>query len=76
MNCNLVLNLSSVLLHMILRKMFVIELFLLLGKCHIHQTKCSNSKPNFANFKTAFKMYFESVKCKKKIEKPKDLYLC
>ena len=49
MNCNLVLNLSSVLLHtnefdFSKRKMYVIDLFLLLGKFNIHQTKWSNSK--------------------------------
>jgi len=64
MNCNLVLNLSSVLLNtndfeFPVRKMYVVDLFLLLGKFHIHQSKWSNSKPNFAHFKTAFKMYFE-----------------
>jgi len=77
---------SSVLLHtndfdFPIRKMYrfenVIDMFLLLGKFHIPQSKWTNSKPNFDHFKTAFKMYFESVKLKKKkIEKPKDLYLC
>jgi len=41
--------------------MYVTDLFLV-GKFNIHQSKWSNSKPNFAHFKTAFKMYFESVK--------------
>ncbi len=58
----LVLNLSFVLLHsneydFSKRKIFIIDLFLLLGKCYIHQTKWSNLKPNFAHFQTAFKAY-------------------
>jgi len=44
------------------RENYIIDLFLLFGKLYIHQTKWSNSKPNFSNFKTAFKVYLESVK--------------
>jgi len=45
--------------------MYVIDLFLLLGTFFIHQTKWSNSNPNFAHFKSVFKMHFESVNFKK-----------
>ncbi len=68
-NCILVLYLSFVLLHsndFSKRKICIIDLFLLLGKCYIHQTEWSNLKPNFDHFQTAFKAYLESIKTLKK----------
>lgn len=66
LNCNLNLSLSSVVLHfneydVSKGKMFLIDLFLLLGKFYIHQVKWSNSEPNFVHFQTAFKIYLESI---------------
>ncbi len=80
MNCIIVLNLSFVLLHsneydFSKRTIFIIDLFLQLGKFYIHQTKWSNLKPNFARFQTAFKAYLESIKSLKNRKAQRTVYL-
>jgi len=42
----------------------MINLMILLGKFHIHKSKCNNSKPCLKGFFLAdFMLYIESLKC-------------
>jgi len=49
------------------KNIFVIQLFIILGKYHIHKCKWSNSQPCFKAFHFYFKLYYKTIENMKAI---------
>lgn len=43
------------------RKWYIINLLIILGKCHIHEDKFSNAKPSFIAFEKESKQYVKTI---------------